>query len=360
VETVARAPDKDAGGERPLVSMEGWARFEQRARQRRLERRLEAARGAMRSHDFAAAHDALKELKELDPAHPEILALASQLARTQAAPSPRHAGALAAAAAAFATVLLAASWVGNTGLLQSYPIVETAALAPVREALLAARDISFDDSVAKSGELKTLPPAATAEDPPDIPVLTPPKMSAAVAPIVTPPPPTAAVIPPPPNQPQLDLPASSGVEPAVPLPPPASPRPPASSAPIAATATPARGAALDVAPAVVDDSALVRAVLQKYQAAYERLDAGLVHAVWPGVNEAALARAFGGLESQALDFKTCYIQLRGATADVLCTGSTRYVPKVGSREPRVEPLAWNFTLRKRASDWEIETARAER
>jgi hypothetical protein len=44
----------------------------------------------------------------------------------------------------------------------------------------------------------------------------------------------------------------------------------------------------------------------------------------------------------------------------LCTGSSRYVPKVGSREPRVEQLEWNFTLRKKANDWEIETARAER
>jgi hypothetical protein len=111
---------------------------------------------------------------------------------------------------------------------------------------------------------------------------------------------------------------------------------------------------------VVDDAAQVRAVLQKYQAAYERLDAGLVHAVWPGVNEAALARAFGGLESQALTFKTCDVQLRGATAQVACTGTTRYVPKIGSREPRVDPLAWNFTMRKRADDWQIETARAER
>ena len=125
-------------------------------------------------------------------------------------------------------------------------------------------------------------------------------------------------------------------------------------------AAPPSAAAGDVAPATADESAQVRAVLQRYQAGYERLDAGLVHAVWPGVNEAALARAFGGLESQALDFKACYIQLRGATADVLCTGSTRYVPKVGSRDPRVEQLAWNFKLRKKANDWEIETARAER
>ncbi len=90
-----------------------------------------------------------------------------------------------------------------------------------------------------------------------------------------------------------------------------------------------------MAPATVDESAQVKALLQRYQAAYERLDARLVHAVWPGVNEAALARAFGGLESQALDFKACYIQLRGATADVLCTGSDSVRPEGGQpRAPR--------------------------
>ncbi len=154
---------------------------------------------------------------------------------------------------------------------------------------------------------------------------------------------------------QLELPPATAPEVVA---PPA--RPPVALAPPAAPAASPSAAALDVAPATVDESAQVKALLERYQAAYERLDARSVHAVWPGVNEAALARAFGGLESQALDFKACYIQLRGATADVLCTGSTRYVPKVGSREPRVEQLAWNFKLRKSANDWEIETARAER
>jgi hypothetical protein len=120
---------------------------------------------------------------------------------------------------------------------------------------------------------------------------------------------------------------------------------------------------VDAAPAapVVDDAARVRSVVEKYQAAYGRLDAGLVHDVWPGVNEAALARAFDGLQSQTLTFRACDIQLRGAAATVLCTGSTRYVPKIGSREPHVESLAWTFNLRKRANDeWQIESARAER
>jgi hypothetical protein len=109
-----------------------------------------------------------------------------------------------------------------------------------------------------------------------------------------------------------------------------------------------------------DEARRVRAVLQRYQTAYDRLDARLAQAVWPGVNQVALARAFDGLESQTLTFNDCDVRLLGSTASARCTGSTRYVPKVGSRAPRVEPLVWNFTLRRGTSDWRIETARADR
>jgi hypothetical protein len=340
-----RTPDPNAGHERPLVSMEGWARFEERARQRRITRRLDAARTAVRTGRFSDARAALKELTELDPAHPEVQAVAVQLERAEKA-ARRHRGSFAAAVTAFATVLLAASWIGNTGLLQSYPMVETASLAPVPEALLASRDISNDFPVATSGEPEPFLPDVIVQAPPEIPAVMPSQPAA------------ATLVPAPSFQPQLDFPAGGSIETTLALPPPVQP-----SAPIASTATRAGVAAgieIDAVPAAVDDTAQVRAVLRKYQAAYERLDARQVHAVWPGVNEVALARAFEGLESQALNFAACDVQLRGATANVVCTGSTRYVPRIGSREPRVEPLAWNFTLRKRANDWEIESARAER
>ena len=82
--------------------------------------------------------------------------------------------------------------------------------------------------------------------------------------------------------------------------------------------------------------------------------------MWPAVNEAALARAFEGLESQALTFDACYVKASGDAATATCQGSARYVPKIGSREPRVEPRVWNFTLRKNGGDWKIDSARAER
>jgi hypothetical protein len=272
----------------------------------------------------------------------------------------------------FAAVTLAASWVGNSRLQQSPPTEETAGVATVPETLLAARDITVVLPIATTGEpaiATTLEAtlAATSEPKMALPeVIAPPTAApppAATAPV------TAAMRPPEPPVPvpatvptDLSLPASSAIAP-LDVPPPA-PAPERVATPPPATPTSAASSApADVAPAspVVDDAAQVRAVLQKYQAAYDRLDASLVHEVWPGVNEAALARAFDGLQSQALTFRTCDVQLRGPAATVLCTGSARYVPKIGSREPHVEPLAWTFTLRKRANDnWLIESARADR
>jgi hypothetical protein len=133
-----------------------------------------------------------------------------------------------------------------------------------------------------------------------------------------------------------------------------------SAAGVAAAAAPARAPAEPPRAVDVDEASLVRDVLRRYQTAYDRLDASLAHDVWPGVNQAALARAFGDLESQSITFNTCDVRLRADTAAAMCTGSARYTPKVGNREARVEPRVWNFTLRKRTNGWLIETARAER
>jgi hypothetical protein len=351
--------------------MEGWARFEQRARERRAEKRLAAAQEALRAGRFAECRAALAELGELNPAHPDLARLTLQLTRAETSRRPPG-RAFAVAAAAFAVVMLAASWVGNSKLLQAPPTVATAVPPTVPETPLAASEIVVDVPIATAGEPETPladvvaePPAALTAGPGTSMVLAPPVVTPAVpTPPISAPPvrATESSVPVPAAVPtELGLPASSAIEPTA-IPPAPSPQRVASAPPaLATTPTPAAPAPMDVAPAVVDDAARVRAVVEKYQTAYDRLDAGLVHDVWPGVNEAALARAFEGLQSQTLTFRACDIQLRGSAATVLCTGSTRYVPKVGSREPRVEPLAWTFTLRKRANDeWQIESARAER
>jgi len=360
--------------------MEGWARFEQRARERRIEKRLAAAHAALSARRFADCRAALAELSELTPAHPDLEGLRLQLTRAETSHPPRGL-AFVAAAVAFAAVMLAASWVGNSKLLQSSAAVEPGAPAPVPETLLAARDIVVDVPTATTAKPETLLSQMIAAEPPAGLPVAPGPSTALTPPVVTPAAPTiTAAVPPPPlpaptvrpaDPPvpvpaaipsELDLPASSAIDPTF-LPTPSPQRIAPAPPPPATAATPATAAAADVAPAapVVDDGARVRAVVQKYQTAYDRLDAGLVHDVWPGVNESALARAFEGLQSQTLTFRACDVQLRGSAATVLCTGSTRYVPKIGSREPHVEPLAWTFNLRKRANDeWQIESARAER
>jgi hypothetical protein len=126
------------------------------------------------------------------------------------------------------------------------------------------------------------------------------------------------------------------------------------------TEEPSPVAATPLPPARKDEEALVQQVLQRYRSAYDGLDARSARDVWPAVNQAALARAFDGLESQNLTFDACNVQLQGEVATATCRGSARYVPKVGSRSPRTEPRVWNFALRKNGTDWKIETARAER
>ena len=108
------------------------------------------------------------------------------------------------------------------------------------------------------------------------------------------------------------------------------------------------------------DELQVKQVLQRYRVAYQGLDAQSAQAVWPAVNQVALARAFDGLESQRLTFDACSVELQGNHAVATCRGSARYVPKIGSRQPRVEPRIWSFALRKIGADWKIDNARAER
>jgi hypothetical protein len=171
---------------------------------------------------------------------------------------------------------------------------------------------------------------------------------------------TEAVVPPPQRLAPIQEASLSAVGPvAAPTPAPGpAPMPPQIAAPPAPAATPAVASAAVVPSA--DESVLVRQTLQRYRTAYEGLDAHSAQAVWPAVNQAALARAFDGLESQTLTFDACDIRVLGESAKATCRGSARYVPKIGSREPRIEPRVWNFTLHKNAGDWTIENARAER
>lgn len=109
-------------------------------------------------------------------------------------------------------------------------------------------------------------------------------------------------------------------------------------------------------PAVrVDPREPVRRAIERYRAAYQQLDAAAARAVWPGVDEDALARAFGSLTAQEIWFNDCAITVLGETADATCTGSARIVPKVGGGSQSTS-RTWRFTLRQAGEGWQIARA----
>jgi hypothetical protein len=370
----------------PLVSPERYSHFEARARKRRLDHRLDAARTAIASRRFADAASALDEVQQLDPSIGELPALRASLASAQARRRKWHPAApWIVGAAACALLLLVPSWLkratttlpSQSLVAPALPIVPTALPLPVS---LLARSGGAEvptsgslDSDADSAEPiaierpdevratpKAAPPAEVAAAPPVIPREVPPASTPAPARAAANETPPAAEPIAPSSRPAST--ATKAPDPTA-IPPPSAPLA-APSVPIAAANPPANIPAPFVSPSsipvAVDEEALVRQALQRYRAAYDLLDARRAHEIWPNVNEAALARAFDGLASQTLKFDECRVQVRNGVASATCRGSARYVTKVGGRDPRIEPRVWNFTLRRTGSEWRIDTARTER
>lgn len=131
---------------------------------------------------------------------------------------------------------------------------------------------------------------------------------------------------------------------------------PSPSVPRGAVDTGASPSAAPVAaPPVAAAASAVDSVLSRYAAAYSQLDVAEAKAVWPGVNERALARAFAGVAQQQFDLGTCRVEITPPRALAACDGSVWYVPKVGSRAPRTEPRQWTFRLRQQNDNWAIES-----
>jgi len=119
---------------------------------------------------------------------------------------------------------------------------------------------------------------------------------------------------------------------------------------------PAPAAAPPAAAAAVIDrnTAAIQNTLARYRQAFNALSASAAREVWPTVNERSLSRAFDRLEEQQLSFDGCNIQVsENDRAEVICSGSARYVPRVGSRTPRVERREWHFNLVKQRDEWLI-------
>jgi hypothetical protein len=133
----------------------------------------------------------------------------------------------------------------------------------------------------------------------------------------------------------------------------------AGTAPSAAPAAAAEAARTDAGrparptPPRVDEEPQIRAVLARYESAYNRLDANAASNVYPGVNREALGRAFGGLISQRVSLGLCEITVAGDVGGASCNGKARWEPKVGSGA-RTADRHWKFNLRRDTEGWRIE------
>jgi hypothetical protein len=116
----------------------------------------------------------------------------------------------------------------------------------------------------------------------------------------------------------------------------------------------------DTATAVSIEQPAIEAVINRYRTAFNSLDAAAVAGVWPGVDVHTLSNAFDNLAEQQFEFRKCTVWLTrevGLTgvmfAVASCAGTARFVPKAGTKTPRLEPRTWTFKLSKGDRGWLI-------
>jgi len=360
------------------VNAQSWMGFEQRIQERRFRALVESMQSAIAAGDFAGARLALEEARELRPEAPELTQLESTIAAVPlpaaAAASPLRSRALGAIGLLLMgiSLLFGLEWMHPSETVNSIPQVmphEPDAIAP--DDPLPAIE-SDEEPIAKPPDEEHTPVPIAAVNAIEFRprgtsgTVTRPRRSVDSPPrrdtrsgeipddyVVRP---TRAVLAE--HQPSARSTVTESPVPAANLmtspPPMTSPRPAASASVSNAASTTPPVALTSGEQGKVED------VLRRYARAYADLDAGAARAVWPTVDERALARAFQGLASQDVSFDTCDIQIRGAVANASCRGQASYVGKVGSREPRTEARLWRFELRRDGEAWTIENAEARR
>lgn len=390
------------------VDAQSWLGFEQRIQERRYRALLESAEVALNNGNGDAARLALSEARELRPDAEEVMRLGERIARIPAAMPPVGLAAYVQSRTLKAAMMLLVGIALLVGIDWWRSGPEVAEVRPIAAAApaIAADELRVPEPITMTSTTVPTPvdQPRPVEAQPSVPV---PVASTGftsrraavdvghVAPVTTPARPlrTATLVEPAvidgevpddyvaPQQRRVAEPAAlASVSRTPPIAQPSplgtgslgagSPaanvvRQPASIATMTNTSSTAVPSPAAAAPAVVAtvsraDETRVAQVLNQYARAYGQLDASAARAVWPSVDERALARAFSGLASQDVSFDSCDIDVRGATANASCRGRARYVGKIGSREERNEPRQWRFELRRDGDAWKIETAEARR
>jgi hypothetical protein len=393
------------------VDAQSWIGFEHRIQERRFKALVESIGHAVANRDGVAARIALEEACELRPEAPELEALTARVALLPTGTSIQDSPAYVW----YRGLSAVAMFVVGIGLVIGIESIRSGGeeLAPVKAAVKAATStapitrapepavvaqpvlasdesavaiedqedhtaVATDAVIADAGTTSSSPtpePSRSAV-PRGEPVGTAGASRAvtnSVAPVSVP---NRATFRPPVDDVAPVLPASreipddyvatsprSETRPAfveVPAPPPAiaanvMPQPISITAP--PPALPANNATVTSATvAPRSDNSRVEQVLHQYAQAYGKLDPNAAQAVWPTVDERALARAFASLESQDVSFDKCDIDIKGTIANASCSGTASYVGKIGSRQERSEARQWNFELKLHGDDWKIEKA----
>ena len=386
------------------VDAQSWIGFEQRIQERRFKALIVTIQDAIASRDGIAARTALEEARELRPAAPELDALTARVALLptgmQTAGSAafhwyRGLGAVAMFGVGVGLVIGIESFRSAAGPAAPVKVIASAAAAaPAAAPAPAAIPIPIEAAVPvpiaaapplTDSAISAVPlaPAATVAPTREEPVGTAgvsraPRTGAATAgtpnratfrtaaPDVVEPAVSASreipddyVAPSPRSETRPGYAEAAPAGPSfaanivpqpvsITAPPPPPPTLPATTSTVATATT--------VAPR--GDNSRVAQVLNQYARAYDRLDPTAARAVWPTVDERALARAFASLESQDVSFDSCDIDIKGTQASASCRGTASYVGKIGNRQARTEPRQWNFELKLHGDDWKIEKALA--
>jgi len=164
------------------------------------------------------------------------------------------------------------------------------------------------------------------------------------------------------TSPAVAAPAPTSSVPSVAVAPPPAAAPSAATTAVAPAPAPAPAVSPPAVSAVVSarelETRAIQTVLGRYREAFNALDARRAFDVWPSVNEKDLARAFESIEEQELSFDQCRIEVVGVRAEAACTGTARFVPRVGNRAAKAQARQWQFEFRKATSGWVINRVEA--
>jgi hypothetical protein len=105
------------------------------------------------------------------------------------------------------------------------------------------------------------------------------------------------------------------------------------------------------------DTRAIEGALARYRNAFNALNARAAAEVLPNADSRTLGKAFDQLKEQRIAFDGCQTDIKETRAESICTGVTRYVPRIGGRT-QVERRQWTFKLAKVRDDWVIQSVEA--